>query len=43
MVSQITGAFVRGILVMVLLAIPSVMLPGVNNDTTEIEIGRAHV
>lgn len=38
MVSQITGAFVRGILVMVLLAIPSLMLPGVNNDTTEIVV-----
>ncbi len=36
MVSQITGAFVRAILVMVLLATPSLMLPGVNSDTTQI-------
>ncbi|MCY1128154.1 hypothetical protein OU426_14915 [Frigidibacter sp. RF13] len=36
MFSQITGAFVRGLLVMVLLATPSLMLPGVNTDTTQI-------
>lgn len=36
MISQITGAFVRGVLVMVLLAMPSLMLPGVSSDTTQI-------
>ncbi|MCX8509280.1 MAG: hypothetical protein ORN49_10450 [Rhodobacteraceae bacterium] len=36
MVSRITGAFVRAILVMVLIATPSLMLPGVNSDTTQI-------
>ena len=36
MFSQITGAFVRAVLVMVLIAIPSLMLPGVNSDTTQI-------
>lgn len=36
MISQLTGAFVRGLLVMVLIAIPSLMLPGVNSDTTQI-------
>jgi hypothetical protein len=35
-VSQITGAFVRAILVMVLVATPSLMLPGVTHDTTQI-------
>lgn len=36
MFSQITGALVRGILVMVLIATPSLMLPGVNSDTAQI-------
>ena len=36
MISQITGAFVRAILVMVLVATPSLMLPGVTHDTTQI-------
>ena len=36
MFSQITGAFVRAVLVMVLIAIPSLMLPGVSTDTTQI-------
>lgn len=36
MVSQITGAFVRALLVMVLIAIPSLMLPSVSADTTQI-------
>lgn len=36
MFSRITGAFVRGILVMVMIATPSLMLPGVNTDTTQI-------
>lgn len=36
MISRITGAFVRAILVMVLIAIPSVMVPGVSTDTTQI-------
>lgn len=36
MFSQITGAFVRAVLVMVLIAIPSLMLPGSNSDTTQI-------
>lgn len=36
MISQITGAFVRAILVMVLVATPSLMLPGVPHDTTQI-------
>lgn len=36
MISQITGAFVRGVLVMVLIAVPSLMLPGVSSDTTQI-------
>jgi len=35
-ISRITGAFVRAILVMVLIAIPSVMVPGVSSDTTQI-------
>jgi hypothetical protein len=35
-ISQITGAFVRGVLVMVLIAVPSLMLPGVSSDTTQI-------
>jgi len=34
--SQITGALVRAVLVMVLIAIPSLMLPGINSDTTQI-------
>lgn len=36
MVSQITGAFVRALLVMVLIATPSLMLPSVPSDTTQI-------
>lgn len=36
MISQITGALVRGILVMVLIATPSFMLPGINSDTSQI-------
>ena len=36
MISQLTGAFVRAILVMVLIATPSLMLPGVPADTTQI-------
>lgn len=36
MVSQITGAFVRALLVMVLIAIPSLLLPSVSADTTQI-------
>lgn len=36
MISQLTGAFVRAILVMVLIATPSLMLPGVPHDTTQI-------
>lgn len=36
MFSQITGALVRAVLVMVLIAIPSLMLPGINSDTTQI-------
>lgn len=36
MVSQITGAFVRALLVMVLIATPSLMLPSVSPDTTQI-------
>jgi hypothetical protein len=35
-ISQLTGAFVRAILVMVLIATPSLMLPGVPHDTTQI-------
>lgn len=36
MVSQITGAFVRALLVLVLIATPSLMLPSVPADTTQI-------
>lgn len=36
MISQITGALVRAVLVMVLIAIPSLMVPGVSSDTTQI-------
>lgn len=36
MVSQITGALVRAVLVMILIAIPSLMVPGVSSDTTQI-------
>lgn len=36
MISQITGALVRAILVMVLVATPSLMLPGITADTTQI-------
>lgn len=36
MIAQITGALVRAILVMVLIATPSLMLPGVTHDTTQI-------
>ena len=36
MVSRITGALVRAILVMVMIATPSLMLPAVNSDTTQI-------
>jgi hypothetical protein len=35
-VSQITGAFVRALLVLVLIATPSLMLPSVPSDTTQI-------
>jgi hypothetical protein len=35
-ISQLTGAFVRAVLVMVLVATPSLMLPGVPHDTTQI-------
>jgi len=35
-ISQITGAFVRALLVMVLIATPSLMLPSVTSDTTQI-------
>jgi hypothetical protein len=34
--SQITGAFVRAVLVMILIAIPSLLVPGVSSDTTQI-------
>lgn len=34
--TQLTGALVRGLLVMVLIATPSLMLPGVSHDTTQI-------
>ncbi|MEZ5777481.1 MAG: hypothetical protein R3E44_03875 [Paracoccaceae bacterium] len=36
MVSQFTGAFVRALLVIVLIAVPSLMLPSVTRDTTQI-------
>lgn len=36
MVSQFTGAFVRALLIMVLIATPSLMLPAVSSDTTQI-------
>jgi hypothetical protein len=36
MISQIVGALVRAVLVMVLVATPSLMLPGINADTTQI-------
>lgn len=36
MISQLSGAFVRAVLVMVLIATPSLMLPGTNADTTQI-------
>ncbi|MDH5529518.1 MAG: hypothetical protein OEY05_05720, partial [Paracoccaceae bacterium] len=36
MISQFTGALVRALLVMVLIATPSLMLTGVTNDTTQI-------
>ncbi|MGB7262867.1 MAG: hypothetical protein WBC68_12415 [Albidovulum sp.] len=36
MISQLTGAFVRAILVMVLIAMPSLMLTAVPHDTTQI-------
>lgn len=36
MISQITGAFVRGVLVMLLIATPSLMVPGVSTDTSQI-------
>lgn len=36
MISQLTGALVRAVLVMVLIATPSLMLPHVSNDTTQI-------
>lgn len=35
MVSQLTGAFVRAVLVMVLLSTPALVLPGVSSDTTQ--------
>lgn len=36
MINQLAGAFVRALLVMVLIATPSLMLPGVSHDTTQI-------
>lgn len=36
MISQLTGALVRAVLVMVLIATPSLMLPHVSHDTTQI-------
>lgn len=36
MISQLTGAMVRAALIMVLIATPSLMLPGVTSDTTQI-------
>ncbi|MCV2874160.1 hypothetical protein OEZ71_17825 [Defluviimonas sp. WL0050] len=36
MFSQLTGAVVRALLVVVLIATPSLMLPGVSSDTTQI-------
>ncbi|MCC0062823.1 MAG: hypothetical protein H6895_01890 [Defluviimonas sp.] len=36
MIANITGALVRALLVMVLIATPSLMLPGVSSDTTQI-------
>ena len=36
MISQLTGALVRAVLVMVLIATPSLMLPHVSSDTTQI-------
>jgi hypothetical protein len=35
-INQLAGAFVRALLVMVLIATPSLMLPGVSHDTTQI-------
>jgi hypothetical protein len=35
-ISQLAGAFVRAILVLVMIATPSLMLPGVSHDTTQI-------
>lgn len=34
--SRFTGAFTRAVLVMILIAMPSLMLPGVHRDTTQI-------
>ncbi len=36
MISQLTGALVRALLIVVLIATPSLMLPGVSSDTTQI-------
>ncbi|MCF6316057.1 MAG: hypothetical protein L3J30_07195 [Marinosulfonomonas sp.] len=36
MISQLTGAIVRAMLIMVLVATPSLLLPGVNPDTVQI-------
>lgn len=36
MISQLTGALVRAVLVMVLIATPSLLLPAVSSDTTQI-------
>ncbi|MDW4549696.1 hypothetical protein R5H32_10060 [Defluviimonas sp. D31] len=36
MISQLTGALVRAVLIMVLVATPSLMLPHVSSDTTQI-------
>ena len=34
--SQLTGAFVRALLVLVLIATPSVLLPGVGSDSAQV-------
>ncbi len=36
MISRLAGALVRAVLIVVLIAIPSLMLPGVSSDTTQI-------
>ena len=35
MITQLTGAFVRAILVALMIAIPSILLPGVSSDVQE--------